>query len=559
MFWAAENFAIKSEMLEKLHLGILAHPKWTLALAVIGALLPFLGRPFNVDDPLFVWAAQHIHAHPTNPYGFNVNWDWRQAPIWKVAENPPLTCYYLALASTLLGWSEVALHLAFLLPAVAVILGTFRLARHFCGSPLLAALATMFTPVFLVSSTTLMCDIPMLAFWVWSITFWIEGTEQNRGHKLLVAGCLVALAEITKYYGLCLIPLLAAYSISAKRGIAQWAQFLLIPLAVFWAYQCATHKLYDLYPLLRAMDFSSSRQFSWFMLGSSCVVGLAFTGGCLGIALFLMPLLWKKWPALLAAMALLIGAVIFLSPALMKTYPSIPASARLSIEIQLALWAAVGLSVLALTISEFKSRDPKSVLLVLWIIGTFTFAVFLNWTINARSILPMAPALGILMTRRLEKNFTATTFPLRKIAVGIAACAVLALGLTEADCLTALAARQNARSIYAEYGPNMGRLRFQGHWGFQYYMMQYGASPLDFLHDQLKPGDLVVIPSNNTNILPPAPGKANLVEIYSEPGPPVLATMSETTGAGFYASVLGPIPFAIGQSQTQTVGIYSMQ
>ena len=69
--------------------------------------------------------------------------------MWWVTENPPLAGYYLALAAGILGWSEVALHFAFLLPAVAAILGTHRLARRFCNSPMLAALATLFTPVFM--------------------------------------------------------------------------------------------------------------------------------------------------------------------------------------------------------------------------------------------------------------------------------------------------------------------------------------------------------------------------------------------------------------------------
>src|SRR5215469_17872039 len=116
-----------------------SHPRCTVALITIGALLPFLGKPFNMDDPLFIWAAHQIHAHPFNPYGFNVEWGFRQIPMWKVTENPPLTSYYIAAASAVLGWSEVALHFAFLLPALAVTLGTFRLSRQFCQSPVLSA------------------------------------------------------------------------------------------------------------------------------------------------------------------------------------------------------------------------------------------------------------------------------------------------------------------------------------------------------------------------------------------------------------------------------------
>jgi hypothetical protein len=41
-------------------------------LAVVVLLAPFLAKPFNMDDPLFIWAARQIQAHPLNPYGFPV-------------------------------------------------------------------------------------------------------------------------------------------------------------------------------------------------------------------------------------------------------------------------------------------------------------------------------------------------------------------------------------------------------------------------------------------------------------------------------------------------------
>ena len=76
---------------------------------------------------------------------------------------------FLALGATVFGWSEWALHLTSVLPAIAVVLGTCRLAGKFCARPVLAGLAVLFAPVFLVSSTSVMCDVPMLACWVWAV------------------------------------------------------------------------------------------------------------------------------------------------------------------------------------------------------------------------------------------------------------------------------------------------------------------------------------------------------------------------------------------------------
>src|SRR5579871_985678 len=102
-----------------------------LAAATFLCLVPFIGKPFHVDDPLFVWTAQQIAAHPGNPYGFDVLWYTSPMPMWSVTKNPPLAAYFASVAGSVFGWSEQALHVAFMVPAIAAILGTYRLARQF--------------------------------------------------------------------------------------------------------------------------------------------------------------------------------------------------------------------------------------------------------------------------------------------------------------------------------------------------------------------------------------------------------------------------------------------
>ena len=140
-------------------------------------------------------------------------------------------------------------------------------------------------------------------------------------------------------------------------------------------------------------------------------------------------------------------------------------------------------------------------------------------------------------------------------AICTIASAALAFYVTEADCLTAFAARQNVRSIYAACGPKIKTMWFQGHWGFQFYMSQLGATPVDFKNSKLKPGDLIAIPSNNSNIMPP--DKAVQVAVFAQRGPPGVATVNETLGGSFYASGLGPLPFVFGQIPAEAVFIYS--
>lgn len=542
------------EALNKIREWAAAHPKWTLALAVFVALVPFLAKPFNMDDPLFIWSARQIHAHPLNPYGFNVNWYGSAAPMWSITQNPPLAAYYLALAAGILGWSEVALHGAFLLPALAVIFGTYRLARRFCDQPLLAALLTLFTPVFLVSSTTVMCDVLMLAFWVWAVVLWVEGTERNSVWLLAGAGLLVALATLTKYFGACLIPLLAVYSLMSQRRSGRWAVCLLIPVLALCVWQWATHTLYQHNLLSEAAKYASG--LSGFFSGARVVTvmtTLTFTGGCVAAAVFFAPWLWRARTLLALA-----GGVILLSVALygagifLQRYAMLKDGALLFMHAQIVFWAIGGVFVLALGAADlWVHRDARSWLLALWVFGTFVFTAIFNWTINGRSILPMAPAVGILIARRLQQ-WPAKNKNGLSVLIPLAVSALFAFLVARSDFLLASAVRQSALLTHERYGRDGQTLWFQGHWGFQFYMTELGGRIQDMQQSVLHPGDYLAIPLNNCNVNYPAATGEDL----SAGEPRFLTTMNIYIGGGFYSSELGLLPFAFGQVPPENVMVY---
>src|ERR1035437_2883605 len=535
-------------------------PELMLALAVLIALAPFINKPFNMDDPLFIWAAKQIQACPIDPSGFNVNWYGNAAPMWEVTKNPPLAPYYIAVGAAVLGWGERALHFLFLLPAVAAIVGTYRLARHFCSRPMLAACATLCTPAFLVSSTTLMCDTLMLAFWVWAVVLWVEGMERDNFLRLAGSGVLIALAALTKYFGVCLIPLLAAYSFIDRRRIGRWSGCFLIPVAALAAYQWATQALYGKSLLSAAGDYATTTNGLFGI--SHAATGLAaltFTGGCLAVAAFLAPFLWRaRTLAGFAAFVILIAAAIFIEGTMLEKYGAFKGSSVGFVEIQIIFWAIGGTSILALAISDaWQRRDARSCLLALWVLGTFLFAMFFNWIVNARSILPMAPAVGILIARRLEAGVLAG----KKIRHGdlqicFAVGAALALLVTRADFRLATTVRQSTEQTVARCGQGGGTLWFEGHWGFQYYMEKLGAKEVAAKKSTPKSGDFLAIPLNNSNMTPPDSKEAHPWKAFLFQGPGRLATTSKEVGAGFYASLWGPLPFAFGSVPPETVLVY---
>src|SRR5262249_38257402 len=50
-------------------------------------------------------------------------------------------------------------------------------------------------------------------------------------------------------------------------------------------------------------------------------------------------------------------------------------------------------------------RDAHSLLLFLWVMGTWLFLAYGNWVVNARTILPAVPAAAILLMRRIDQRF----------------------------------------------------------------------------------------------------------------------------------------------------------
>jgi 4-amino-4-deoxy-L-arabinose transferase-like glycosyltransferase len=525
------------------------HSLLSLTLLTLACLLPFLGKAFHMDDPLFIWTAQHIAQHPLDPYGFRVVWYATETPIADVVKNPPLASYYLAWSGRIFGWGESALHLALLFPALIVILGTYRLAARFTRWPLLAALATLFSPGFLVSSTTVMCDILMLALWMLALVFWLEAENSGQHWQFALAAIFIAACALTKYFGIALLPLLLAYSLSKRRRIAVSIAYLAIPVLLLALYQHWTRGLYGRGLLSDAIQYASLHNRGHELsFPAKTLLGLVFTGGCALPALFLSPQLWKR-RSIFATVAVAIAAGLAISGH--QAWFETPRASAVwtAVSAQMALWIAGGLSAVGVALISLRKITPERLLLSLWAGGTFFFAAYLNWTINARSVLPMIPAAAILVACLLERRKTAPTpRSLALTGAALLAAAVVSIWVTRADANLANAGRTAAAQLSRQVGPSHAAVYFEGHWGFQYYLQQSGARPADLRNSPFHAGDVLIIPENTTNSFGPPPGfvlaEVRMVELPLAGG---IATMSEPAGAGFYASVWGPLPFAFGR------------
>ncbi|MBE7415327.1 MAG: glycosyltransferase family 39 protein [Deltaproteobacteria bacterium] len=534
--------------------GLKASHILIVSLAAVLPLLPFVDKAFHIDDTLFIWTARQILERPWDFYGFTGNWFSSENTAHTFIKNPPLTSYYIAFIALFTGFSERALHIAFLVPALFAALGTYVLAFRFTRMPLAAALAAVATPAFLVSSTNIMCDVMLLAFWNWAMFFWIRGLDKGRGLDLAIGGFLIALAALTKYFGVSLIPLFAAYSVfQGKKGLKALA-YLLIPVAALAGYQFYTQYMYGRGLLFDAADYATGiKVFSAMPQHERVFTGVVFAGGSIIAALFLIPSLFGlravaagiALAAAGAAYAYLKGSfeeedIVLFKPAFGWGFIA-----------QMAVYWAAGAGVLFLAVSDFmKRKDAGSVLLLLWVAGTFFFAVFVNWSINVRSILPMVPAVSILIMRAAEGRGA-----LRAYLPVIPAFA-FSFFITQADYNFANSARTAARLISDGYSGE-GALWFQGHWGFQYYMESAGAVPIDTKGSVIRKGSMVAIPYNNYGLkrFPDRLDKTGMVDSFP---PQYVETMPQGGGAGFYAHQWGPMPFMLFPPKGETYVVFRM-
>ena len=522
-------------------------PQTLLVMVVALCLLPFVNKAFHIDDPLFLWAAEQIQVQPFDFYGFSANWYGHQMPMAEINQNPPLTSYYIALVALILNWSEITFHIAFLLPAMGVALGIYQLAIQLSIKPLLSSLIAVSTPVFIVSATTIMSDLLMLAFYLWAMIFWIDGLEKKSLPKLFFACCFITLSALAKYFGLTVIPLLMIYTLYRKpfTRTLPYLFFLTFPLVIMWGYDLLTRTLYQRSLLMEALSYSiniASRDWGEFL--DKGLVGLSFSGGCLVTILLMAPFLWSHRFLAAGGVALAILGIWLVSRGEVYGLALVNGhSPRWATLLQLTLYIGGGIHLITLSSVElFRRRDMVALLLFCWVMGTFLFATFLNWTTNARSLLPMLPAIALICCRRFQDCRVVS----RKVYIPISMGLAIALLVAWGDSRFADVQREAAALIGQEYVSKGHPVWFMGHWGFQYYMEGQGAKPLETNRNKVRLGDYMVVPDTNTNIVKLNRGYQH-VKTYSLPVGLLTTTMREPpVGAGFYASVWGPLPFFIG-------------
>jgi 4-amino-4-deoxy-L-arabinose transferase-like glycosyltransferase len=531
------------------------------AVVTVAALVPFLNKPFHIDDPLFLWTAQRVRVKPTDFYGFQVNWYGFEQQMFEVTKNPPGVSFYLAATSLILGLGELGVHLALLVPAVGLVIGTYLVAERYTKRPLFAALATVATPAWLVSATTAMCDISMLCLWMWAVYYWLQALDTGRFGQFLAAGMLIAAAALTKYFAITLVPLLALIALRRRRYPYECTLALLLPIIALVLFDVYTTMKYDQGLVRDVLPYSGAIQQAYDIDRlTQLLLGISFLGGSTVTFVLFLPRM-GNWRGGLCA----VGATTLLAAVCIRDgeFIGLPVNTEHGREwgvlFHTLLFLLVAVQAAGLVgLEVWNRRDEATLLLVPWIVGTWIFAAFLNWTVNVRTLLPLVPALAILLARCMDRAAVARPAVSRagwlrggKLfdAVAMAVALGVSLAVAWGDYQFAVAQRaltEQARQLFAGVE---GQKYYQGHWGFQYYleqMRELRAMPLKVSSEFVFSSDRMVAPGNNTNIYfwPPdlvSEGEQRFVPVNSW-----VITNAELLGAGFYYGRVGrPFPFRV--------------
>ncbi|MFQ5416619.1 MAG: glycosyltransferase family 39 protein [Myxococcota bacterium] len=522
---------------------------WLVAAWSLLPLLPFVTRAVSIDAPVFISVAHQIVAHPLDPFGFQMIWDPTSPDVWVFNRNPPLLSYYLALWIAAFGEVDTLLHVAMMPFSLLAALSFLGIARRVGAGGARPALLLVATPVYLVLATTVMLDVFLLSFLLLSVYAMLRGVQEESAGWQLAAGGAAAAAGLSKYIGLCSLPLLAAGVVLFHPRPVRVLLRVLSPAVLVWTlWALYTAALYGSPHLAGSTDvvFESRRykpEEIWNHVFSAFVYfgcGLIFP-----ILLWGRGLLRGDFRTALAVLGVIVGTLVvqYVLPGGEPTRRALlqPAEATFG-----ALGCAAAVFVWGAVARPGRLLDDAATrFLLLWLGGIVFFSAFLNWHVNAADALLAAPATILLVFRDPALRPSG-----RSLAIWLAVMMPLSLAFAWADRTQANVYRTAAAHIAAEIGDQHGARYFVGNWGFQHYLEREGFQsvvPPHYGRSDLEVGDWVASARNVSQLdVSLNMSEFTIRPVWSWPFETwlPLRTTNADAGSGFYSHHGGHVPFA---------------
>jgi 4-amino-4-deoxy-L-arabinose transferase-like glycosyltransferase len=493
-------------------------------------LLPFLDRPFTIDDPLFLRAAQHALLDPLHPGDFE--------QVWNAGDRRMLSQYwlggtlpaYLLVPVAALGSREWVAHLYQWLFLCAFLMGSVSVARRMGCDKRQANIVGLLVgsnPVTLAMSATVMPDVMAAAFAVWGVDRALAFREEQRIGAGVAAGVLLAVAVLCRGNAAVVLIVVALLLLPSewKRVVACWWPVVLaIALAGTWL--ALQHS-----PATALGALTAARNIPRNLIGF-----LAFQALTGPLLLYSLLSVGWRWVAAVAGI-IATGIVLSLVP-----------SANLS---TYAIPAALGICFIAacvLIVRDLRYAAP----LVVWLCAGLVALTYVY--MSAKYLLPGVPAAALLIVLH-GARVRQPRYPL-VIALLIAISWIAGAAIILGD--TALADSQR-RVVQERIAPAVRRGRTVwagGQWAFLEYAQRAGAKALANTPPLPQPGDTIVISRlDYYGRLDQLPFQRDLVSTTSDWRCGIFV-LNRHLSAGFYSNRFGYLPFAIGCGEVNRYDTY---
>lgn len=352
---------------------------------------------FVCYNSLFINKALHIDDPPTLGIARVANIDFFRAAKGYYT-NPPLIGYYYAPIIRLCGEKEWVLHLFYFPFSILAVISMYFLCQRFAKGSQFPLLFLIVTPAFIISSHSIMLDIPLLAFFLTAITSFVYGLDKNNNILLSISGVCAAAAILTKYAGLMLIPILLLYGLFHSHR--KKTVFLLIPLGVFalWnAYCIFVFREFFFYK--RLMPWLERYLFNG--IGIRMLAVLSFLSGTSVIVLLLSPFLANRKNAWSLVLSFFAGTMPFILQDIFIEYTIFEKSA---LAILFSASAFMLILVCRNSIRGIIRQDCRDqIFLGVWFLLALAFSLLTNF-IAARFFLLLFPPLFLLLHHELADN-----------------------------------------------------------------------------------------------------------------------------------------------------------
>ena len=177
-----------------------------LVIAIVLSLrVPYLHHPIQGDDAYYLLSAQHAQIEPIHPLHVRFAFEGQMVSM-QGHTHGPFNAWYLGALLALVGdVKELPFHAAYIPFSLIAALSALILARRFTPHPLAATVLFLATPAIVINGNSLETDVPFLAWFLLSIALYT-------GRRPYLAVVPLALAALTSYQAVVLIPILFLYS-----------------------------------------------------------------------------------------------------------------------------------------------------------------------------------------------------------------------------------------------------------------------------------------------------------------------------------------------------------